>query len=143
MIRAERSKEVTRKQLVYRTAWLEYLNEYLARIGDVQTTEIWKPGPGQPRNITAYFVLLDAAAIFEWLTGVQATREVDRDNGKEIGSFFQFASVRWSVIFQDGIAGLPAAMKNWAEWRSEYDEPSALIANIAAGHPEWGLSTPR
>jgi hypothetical protein len=81
MIRAERStEEVSRKKL-------EYLSEYLARVGDVQTTEIWKPGPGQPRNVTAYFVLQDAAAIFEWLTGVQATREVDRDTGAEIGPF--------------------------------------------------------
>jgi hypothetical protein len=143
MIRAERStEEVSRKKLVWLTAWLEYLSEYLARVGDVQTTEIWKPGPGQPRNVTAHFVLQDAAAIFEWLTGVQATREVDRDTGAEIGPFFQFSSILWPVIFQKGTAGLPSAMKNWAEWRSQYNERSALIANIAAGHPGWGLFTP-
>jgi hypothetical protein len=143
MIQAERgTEEVSWKELVYRIARLEWLGEYLANVGAVQTTEIWKLGPGQPPNIAAYLVLQDAAAIFEWLTGVQATRQVDRDNGTETGPFFQFASVLWSAIFREGIVGLPAAMKNWADWRSEYNERSPLIANIAARHPGWGLFTP-
>jgi hypothetical protein len=111
MIRAEGgTKEVSWKELAIRIAWLEYLSEYLARVACVQTTEIWKPGPGQPRNIAAYLVLQDAAAIFEWLTRKQATREVDRDNHAETGPFFQFASILWPVIFQEGTAGLSAAI---------------------------------
>src|SRR5262249_49599536 len=36
---------------------------------------------GQPRNIRAYLAMMDLVAIFEWLTGGKATREVDRDLG--------------------------------------------------------------
>jgi hypothetical protein len=139
MARAERStEEVSWKELVYRIARLEWLSEYLAKVGGVQSSEIWKPPP-QPRSIVAYLVLQDAAEIFEWLTGVRATRQVDRDKGNETGPFFQFASILWPIVFRNGIVGLPAAMKNWAQWRSQYNERSALIANIAARHPGWGL----
>ena len=140
MIRAEGStEEVSWKELVYRIARLEWLSEYLAKVGGVRPTEIWRPQPGQPPNIAAYLVLQDAAAIFEWLTGVQAGRQVHWDSGTETGPFFQFASILWPVIFREGTAGLPAAMKNWAKWRLQYNERSALIDNIAARHPSWGL----
>jgi hypothetical protein len=139
MIRAGRGiEEVNWKELAHRIARLEWLSEYLAKVGGVQTSEIWKLRPGQPPNLAPYLVLQDAAAIFEWLTGVKATRHVDRDNYTETGPFFQFASILWPIIFKKGTAGLPAAMKNWAEWRSEHNERSALIANIAARHPGWG-----
>jgi hypothetical protein len=140
MIRAEHgTEEISRDELIHREALLEWLSDYLARVGGVQSAEIWKRGLGQPANISAYLVLQDAAAIFEWLTGVQATREVDRDNHTETGPFFQFASILWPVIFRKGTAGLPAAMKNWAAWRKKYNERSALIVNIAARRPRWGL----
>jgi hypothetical protein len=57
----------------------------------------------------------------------------------EIGPFFRFASALWPAIFGNGTVGLPAAMKNWASARKHYDERSALIANMALRHPEWGL----
>jgi hypothetical protein len=43
----------------------------------------------------------------------------------------------WSEVFGKDVAGLPAAMKNWAAGRSKYDEASALIHNIALRYPSW------
>lgn len=145
MMRAEPStqkvspEERVYPEFVYRMARLRWLSEYLAKLGGVHAGENWKPQRGQPRNITAYLVLQDAAEIFEWLTGTKATREVDRSDGAETGYFFQFASVLWPVIFGKDAAGLPAAMKNWAQWRKQYAERSALITNIALRYPGWGI----
>lgn len=50
-----------------------------------------KRGRGQPRNIRAYLVMKDLAAIFEWLTDRKATRGVDRIDHTETGQFWQFA----------------------------------------------------
>jgi hypothetical protein len=111
--------------------------DYLAKLGAITPEEFFQISRGQPRNIAAYKVLQDAAAIFEWLTDTEATREVDRDEGTETGPFFQFASILWSAVFRKGVAGLPAAMKNWAAGRSKYDEASALIGNIALRYPTW------
>ena len=83
--------------------------------------------PNHRRNLAAYLVLRDAAAIFEWLTESPATRQVDRINGTETGAFFGFVSILWPAIFGKGAMGLSAAMKNWASLRSRYDEPLPLI----------------
>jgi hypothetical protein len=99
----------------------------------------WDYGRGQPPNITANLVVQDSAAIFEWLTNTEATREVDRDSGAEIGPFQEFLAAIWPVVFRSGDDGLPAAMKNWASLRRERGEKSALIANIAMRNPTWGI----
>jgi hypothetical protein len=101
--------------------------------------QTWKRGPGQPRNIRAYLVMKDIAAIFEWLTNIEATRQVDRISGVEAGPFWQFAAAIWPVVFGEADDGLPAAMKNWSSYRKRYGERSALIANIAMRHPTWGI----
>jgi len=113
--------------------------DYLVKLGAITPNEHLQQSSGQPRNIVAYKVMLDAAAMFEWLTGTQPTREVDRIEGTETGPFFQFASILWPAVFRKGVAGLPAAMKNWATARSEHNEQSALIANINLRHPTWGV----
>jgi len=99
----------------------------------------WDYGRGQPRNITANLVVQDAAAIFEWLTKTEATREVDRVCGAEIGPFQQFLAAIWPVVFGSGDDGLPAAMKSWASLRRKHGEKSPLIANIAMRNPTWGI----
>jgi hypothetical protein len=99
----------------------------------------WKRGPGQPRNITAYDVMRDAAAIFEWLTNLKAARVVDRVSGDEVGPFWRFLGAVWPVVFGKGDEGLRAAMKNWARLRSLHHEQSALLANLALKHPTWGI----
>ena len=118
-------------------ARLEQESDFLEKLVAIDPREFWKPKRGRPRNLPAYFVLQDAAALFEWLSGIMATREVSRDDGTETGPFFHFASILWPTIFGNGVVGLPAAMKNWARYRKQFDERSALIANIALRHPVW------
>jgi len=97
-----------------------------------------KPGRGTP-NICAYLVMMDLAAIFEWLTDRKATREVDRDSKKETGAFWHFAAAVWPLVFGKGCLGLPSAMKNWAALCLRHDEKSQLIMNIAIRHPASGI----
>jgi hypothetical protein len=112
--------------------------DFLSRLA-AAAPETWNCNRGQPRNITAYLVIRDAADIFEWVTNIRATRVVDRHSGAEIGPFWQFVAAIWPVVFGKADGGLPAAMKNWASYRKRYDERSALIANIAMRHPTWGI----
>jgi hypothetical protein len=141
MIIAEgrRREDASRAEVTNRITRLEEERDFLAKLSAIAPRESWKPRRGQPRNIRAYLVLQDAAAIFEWLTGKKAYRAVNHNNGTEAGPFFRFASTLWPVIFGKGVAGLPAAMKNWASARSLYDEQSALLGNMAGRHPSWGV----
>lgn len=86
-------------------------------------------GPGQPRNIRAYLVMKDLAAIFEWLTGRKAARGVDRTDHTETGPFFRFAQSIWPVVFGNA-HGLKAAMKNFVEARKLYQEHSPFLYNV-------------
>jgi hypothetical protein len=63
--------------------------DYLEMLGAIRPTELLEVSRGQPRNIIAYKVLQDAAAIFEWLTETQATREVDRTDGTETRTYLK------------------------------------------------------
>jgi len=92
----------------------------------------------RPRNIPAYLVMLDLAAIFEWLTDRKAARGVDRTDHTESGPFWRFAESVWPVAFGT-TRGLTAAMKKWAEARKLYQERSMLLYNMAAHRPEWGI----
>ena len=112
--------------------------DYLTKLAGISPRQYWKTGRGRPRNVAAYLALQDAAAIYEWFTGRNAARNVDRIDGAESGPFFRFASTLWPIIFGSD-AGLPAAMKNWANSRSQLDERSALIANIDLRYPTWGI----
>jgi hypothetical protein len=96
---------------------------------------------GQPRNIRAYLVMLDLAAIFEWLTGGKAARGVDRIDHTESGPFWRFAGSVWPVAF-GATRGLTAAMKKWAEARNEYHEHSSFLYNLSVRRPEWGIFEP-
>jgi hypothetical protein len=141
MVYAEgrRLENVSRTEFSDRQARLSQEGDYLAKLGAIDLPKHWHGSRGHPRNIPAYQVLQDAAAIFEWLTDTKATRVVDRGEGIETGPFFGFASILWPVVFKKGDAGLSAAIKNWAAWRSKYNEQSALIANIAMRYPTWGV----
>jgi hypothetical protein len=86
------------------------------------------------RNTSAYLVIQDIAAIFEWVTGDKAVRRVDRGTDR----FGVFAGEIWHVIFGSK-AGLESALKNWAAFRARYEEESPLIENINMRHPEWGV----
>jgi hypothetical protein len=112
-------------------------NSFLGKLA-AAAPAAWKRGRGGPRNIIAYLVMKDAGAIFKWLTGMDAKRQVDRDTGKETGPFWRFAKTIWPVVFGKA-EGLSSAMKNWESYRKKYGEGCALIANIAMRHPTWGL----
>src|SRR5262249_31401370 len=96
------------------------------------------PSRGSP-NIRAYLVMMDLAAIFEWLTERKATRQVDRIHRKETGPFWQFRAAVWPLVFGEGVSGLPAAIRRWDELRSLHGEASQLLRNIATRHPPWGI----
>jgi hypothetical protein len=96
-------------------------------------------GGRRPRNIRAYLVMMDLAAIFELLTGRKATREVDRDFGKDTGPFWDFAAAVWPHVFGKGRYGLSAAMKNWEKKkRHPRYGGSPFIRNMAMRHHEMG-----
>jgi hypothetical protein len=139
MTNSSRSLDENQSEFRALATWLEQESGFLEKLVAVDPRGFWKPKRGRPGNLPAYLVLQDAAAIFEWLTSTKATREVSRDDGTETGPFFHFASTLWPTIFRNGVVGLPAAMKNWADWRSAYNEQSALIVNLALRQPVWGL----
>jgi hypothetical protein len=114
--------------------------QFLLKLSAIRPDQFWPAKRGHPSNLPAYLVLLDAAAIFEWLTGRKAARGVDRSTGAESGPFYRFASTLWPIVFWKGQAGLSAAMKNWARWQSR--ERSPLIDNIEMRHPTWRLFEP-
>ena len=98
-------------------------------------------GGRRPRNICAYLVIVDLAAIFEWLTGRKATREVDRDLGKDTGPFWDFAAAVWPHVFGKGRYGLSAAMKNWEKEKKKRHRRyggSPFIRNMAKRHHDMG-----
>jgi hypothetical protein len=107
----------------------------------VAAGKIWKQGRGQPHNNAASLVLMDIVAIYEWLTGRKATRQVNRDTLKDTGPFWEFAAAVWSLVFRNGTRGLSAAIKNWrsARKRKLKGTHSPILANIAVRHPEWRI----
>lgn len=136
----QRLNQATRhKQEVEYQSMRAYLNKLST--SSATSRKLWQQGKGQPRNVTASFVLMDIIAIYEWLTDKKATRQVDRDNNKETGPFWEFAAVIWSLVFDNGQRGLSAAMKNWqsATKKRLTGTRSALIHNIAVRYPAWGI----
>jgi hypothetical protein len=118
-------------------------SEFLANLAAIAPDEYWQPTSSRrPRNIPAYLVLRDAAAIYQWLTGRAAEREVGRSSRRDTGPFFRFASTLWPAVFGEGTAGLSNAMKNWASAKKRFRERSPLIINIAMRHPTWGIFEP-
>ena len=118
-------------------------DDFLLKLGTAiqRLVEQGKQGAGHPRNVRAYLVMLDLAAIFEWLTDRKATRVVDRDHGNETGPFWHFAAAVWPLVFGHGCDGLKSAMKNWEALRLMHNENSPFMLNVLR-HPEWGVFTP-
>jgi hypothetical protein len=117
---------------------LDEARDFLTALAATGSKAHWKRRPGQPRNITSYLIMMDLAALYEYLTGWKAIRSVDRRTREESGAFWQFAAAVWPVAFGSD-DGLPAAMKSWANARKKYNEESPLVANIAFRHPTWGI----
>src|SRR5262245_12509241 len=114
-------------------------SDFLTNLAAATTKLMEKKPPSGSPNIHAYLVMMDLAAIFEWLTDRKPTREIDRDRRKETGPFWDFVSAVWPLVFGKGLSGLPSALKNWAKLRSLHGEASQLLRNIATQHPRWGV----
>jgi hypothetical protein len=111
--------------------------DFIATIAVAAGKPLWGPSRGQPRNIPAYLVTQDLAALYEYLTRKEATRIVNRTSHAECGPFYDFAAATWPVLFGQGDDGLAAAIRNWSPWR--HREKSPVIVNIGLRHPEWGV----
>ncbi len=95
--------------------FFQEIRDFLRRLSPaaIASARTWKQRQGHPFNIVAAQVLMDIIAIYEWLTGKKATREVDRDTSKDKGEFWQFAITIWPLVFRKGEASLSATMRNW------------------------------
>ncbi len=144
IIIAEQGRWIPGRSVRGIATWIDRLSqetEFLAKVGAIAPDKYWQLTPGG-RVTSAYLVLRDAAAIYQWLTGRAATREVDRSIGRETNAFFRFASTLWPIVFGKGTRGLSNAMKNWAGAKKRFRERSPLIVNIAMRHPTWGIFEP-
>jgi len=108
-----------------------------ATIAAAAAEPTWKPGKGQPRNTVAKPVLQDLAALFEYATGLRASRVVDRYSHEETGPFLNFAGAVWPVIFAKGDTGLLSQLREWANSGSK---KSMVISEIALRRREWGIN---
>jgi hypothetical protein len=120
---------------------LDESRDSVAIIAAAGKRPISKPSRGHPPYISSYLVMMDIAAIFEYLAEIAATRQVDRITHDEKGPFRDFAGAIWWVLFA-GEDGFSAALKNWADGRKKHGDWSPLIVNIAMRHPGWGLFDP-
>ena len=122
---------------------IQEMRDFLTRLSfmSAESAKVWKKGRGQPRKLAASTVLMDIAAIYEWLTNERATREVDRDTKKDTGPFWKFAVAIWPLVFGNGQHGLSSTIKNWADAvKSKLSGTrSPLLANIAMRCPTWGI----
>jgi hypothetical protein len=82
-----------------------FLNDLVAAIVSFQKRT--KSSRGRPRNTTAYVVLTDIAAIYEWAIGLKAHREVSRRNGTETGPFYQFLLLFGRLFSRPPMTGYP------------------------------------
>jgi hypothetical protein len=117
---------------------LDEWRSLIVTISAAAAQPLYRPRKGQPRKIVAQLVLRDLAALFEYVTGLRATRRVDRTGeaaGKETGPFLNFAKAVWPVIFGDDL-GLLSQLR---EWGADGSRKSLLISAIAIRRPEWGI----
>jgi hypothetical protein len=141
MVRGSRDLPERLAELTRLGTRFQEIQDFLGNLSVAAATsgKTWKRGQGQPRKTVAAVVLMDIIAIYEWLTGEKATREVDRDTSKHKGPFWQFAVTIWPLVFHQGEASLSATLRNWrdAVKQKSTGTRSPLIVNIAMRHPRW------
>ncbi len=82
------------------------------------------PKKGQPQNVIPYLVVLDAAAIYTYITGRKATRTETQ------GSFINFCTPIWNTVFGENTRGFTAAMKKLESERKAGRGASPIITNF-------------
>jgi hypothetical protein len=122
---------VRRRGLLYRKEVRAQLEKELDALTEVRSaaTEAL-PRRGQPRNKFSYRVLLDIAAMYEWLTGDKPSRITDIVTERGGGPFYELCQALWPLAHQNNKGGLPSTIKNWAKTQTQCEDGSALISNI-------------
>ena len=82
------------------------------------------PKKGQPQTEIPYLVVLDAAAIYTYITGRKATRTETQ------GSFTNFCTPIWNTVFGEKTRGFTAAMKKLESERNAGRGASPIITNF-------------
>lgn len=82
------------------------------------------PKTGQPPKFIPYLVVLDAAAIYTYITGRKATRTEAQ------GSFTNFCTPIWNTVFGENTRGFTAAMKKLESERNAGRGASPIITNF-------------
>jgi hypothetical protein len=85
---------------------------------------IFIPKKGQPPTVIPYLVVLDAAAIYTYITGRKATRTEAQ------GSFTNFCTPIWNTVFGENTRGFTAAMKKLESERNAGRGASPIITNF-------------
>jgi hypothetical protein len=90
---------------------LQEMRSFLGRLSSASTLslDLFRRGPGQPRNIAASRVLMDLVEMFEWVIHTKAFRQ-----RHDTGPFWEFATTVWPLIFERGEYGLHSASCNHA-----------------------------
>ena len=102
--------------------------EVIAEVGAAATKA--RPGRGHPRNNFSYLVLLDIAAMYEWLTGDKPSRITVLDTERGGGPFYELCQAIWPLAHKNTPGGLVNTVKKWAEAQPIFEEKSALITNF-------------
>ena len=128
-------KLARRRGLPYHKKHLARLERAIDALTEVQlaATEA-RPRRGHPRNKFSYLVLLDIAAMYEWLTGDKPSRITGIDTGLGEGPFYELCQAIWPLAHPNNKGGLPSTIKNWAKAQTQYEEKSALITNFLLRH---------
>lgn len=112
------------------------------QLAELAAAQIKKNGRGHPRNLKAFRIMLDVQAIYEYLSGKPAARQVHNRNhqdfGDEYGPFWGFAKAIWCAIY-GSTDGLPAAIRNWERLIKEHGDKSPILSNIHMANPGWGV----
>jgi hypothetical protein len=120
---------------------LQATREFLPRlrVAAQNAALLLAPQKGRPRNNTGLFILLDLAAILEWLTRSKPTRRVDQQH-EEAGPLADLARAVWPVIFGND-DGLSSAIKKWAGAgaRHGFGKKSQLICSLGLRNPAWRI----
>jgi len=90
---------------------------------------IGRPKRGHPPVFVPYLVVLDAAAIYKYLTGKEATRTEAK------GAFTDFCTPIWDAVFGEEAPGFTAAMKKLESERNAGRGASPIIANFFLRQP--------
>jgi hypothetical protein len=102
--------------------------EVIAEVG-AAASEV-RPRRGHPMNNFSYWVLLDIAAMYEWLTGDKPSRITDLATERGGGPFYELCQAIWPLAHKKTPGGLVNTVKKWATAQPIFEEKSALITNF-------------